>query len=383
MKNNFCIIPWISMTSDNAGLVRPCCKFAEKDVQGEYQTPNLKDHSYEDIWNGPEMQAIRQAFLDSKKIPECSSCWKEEAAGVFSNRQQYNTSYMPQINPNDYSTTYAKPPRVIDLKLSNVCNFKCRMCDFSYSSLILKEDKAFRGYDISDESYYLSNKILDTKNEDYFFNKIVPNLLQIEFTGGEPFVSPEAKKIIDILSQSEYAANIMINITTNGSKVNTSILSQLEKFKSVRIGLSIDDIGPRAEYQRKGTIWETVSHNCKFFNDNKKFYVNLHPTINNYSIWNFDKTLEWARENDLNVVTNILHGPTRLCIKNLSAYSKSKVYEKHKDNKAMVSILSYMMQDGADLTEDFIRETEWIDSIRNESFKEVFPDWSEIIYASL
>ena len=49
----------------------------------------------------------------------------------------------------------------------------------------------------------------------------------------------------------------------------------------------------------------------------------------------------------------------------------------------MANILSYMMQEGEDFTKDFIRETEWIDSIRNESFKEVFPDWSEIIYASL
>lgn len=383
MKNNFCIIPWISITSDNAGLVRPCCKFAEKDFQEEYQTPSLKDYSYEDIWNGPEMQAIRQAFLDDKKIPECSSCWKEEAAGLTSYRNQYNHTFLRQIDPKDYSTTYAEPPRVVDLKLSNVCNFKCRMCDFSYSSLILKEDKAFRGYDIPDESYYLSNKILNTENEDYFFEKIVPNLIQIEFTGGEPFVSPEARKLIDILSQSEFAKNIAINITTNGSKVNTLILSQLDKFKFVRIGLSVDDIGSRAEYQRKGTVWETVSHNCKLFNDNKKFYVNLHPTINNYSIWNFDKTLEWAKENNIKVVTNILHGPERLCIKNLSPYSKSKVYEKYKDNKAMVSILSYMMQDGEDLTKDFIRETEWIDSIRNESFKEVFPDWSKIIYGSL
>ena len=61
MKSNFCIIPWISITSDNAGLVRPCCKFAEKDVQGEYQTPSLKDQSYEEIWNGSEMKVIKDA----------------------------------------------------------------------------------------------------------------------------------------------------------------------------------------------------------------------------------------------------------------------------------------------------------------------------------
>ena len=383
MKSNFCIIPWISITSDNAGLVRPCCKFAEKDVQGEYQTPNLKNQSYEEIWNGSEMKAIRQAFLDNKKIPECSSCWKEEDAGLKSYRKSYNESYINKINSSEYSTTEAQPPRVVDLKLSNVCNFKCRMCDFSYSSLILKEDKLHRGYDIPNEKYYLSNKILKTENEDYFFNKIVPNLMQIEFTGGEPFVSPEAKKIIKILSESDYAKDITINITTNGSHINKSLISQLEKFKVIRIALSIDDIMERAEYQRNGTDWEIVNKNCKIFRENKKFIVNVHSTINNYSIWNFDKTLQWANKNKLNIITNILHGPERLCIKNLSKYSKGKVYEKYKNHPLMKNIISYMMQDGEDLTADFISETEWIDNIRNENFKKVFPDWSKIIYDSM
>ena len=378
MKNNFCVIPWISITSDNAGLVRPCCKFAEKDKQGEYQTGSLKENTYEEIWNGNDFKKIRQAFLDNKRISECSSCWKEEAAGHMSYRMMYNQFY---FKDKEYGLE-ADSPKIVDLKLSNVCNFKCRMCDNSYSSLILKEDKAFKGYDVPDESYYLSSKILETKNESYFFNKILPNLVQIEFTGGEPFVSPEAKKIIKILSESEYAKNIMVNIITNGSIVNPVILSQLRKFKRVNIGLSIDDTGRRAEYQRNGTIWDVVSNNCKMFNSDY-FSVNIHATINNYSIWHFDETLNWAKKNGIRVVTNILHGPERLCIQNLSPYAKSKVFQKHRDNKDMRNILKYMEEDGSDLTQEFIDETIKVDSIRNENFKSVFPEWGEIIYASL
>lgn len=376
MSNNFCIIPWISITSDNAGLVRPCCKFAEKDKQNEYQTGSLKENTYEEIWNGSDFQKIRQAFLDNKKIPECSSCWKEEAAGLQSYRTTYNKAFLEQ---KEYGLI-ADPPKVVDLKLSNVCNFKCRMCDYSYSSLILKEDKAYRGYEIPDESYYLSNKILDTENESYFFDKIVPNLFQIEFTGGEPFVSPEARKIIKRIAQSEYAKNVTIQITTNGSIINKDLLSELQKFKKVRMGVSLDDIGERLEYQRKGSNWQTICENVLTLKSQDWIELNIHPTINNYNIWDIDQLLNWADHHKINTVINVLHGPERLCIKNLHNDIKQKIIEKHESDSRLQSVLNYLHQDRDLSVTDFISETEFIDNIRNEKFIEVFPEWSKLIY---
>lgn len=377
MTNNFCVIPWISLTSDNAGLVRPCCKFAEKDKQNEYQTGSLKENTYEEIWNGDDFQKIRQAFLDNKRIPECSSCWKEEASGLKSYRKVYNNLFLT----NKKYGLIADPPKVVDLKLSNVCNFKCRMCDYSYSSLILKEDKAYRGYEIPDESYYLSNKILDTDNESYFFDKILPNLIQIEFTGGEPFVSPETRKIIKRITQSEYSRNVTIQITTNGSIINNDLLSELQKFKEVRIGVSLDDIGARLEYQRKGSNWETIRENVLTLKSQDWIGLNIHPTINNYNIWDIDQLLDWADLHNIKTEINVLHGPERLCIKNLHDNIKTKIIEKHRSDHRLRNVLNYLTQDRDLSVTDFILETEFIDNIRNEDFRKVFPEWSKLIYA--
>ena len=377
MKSNFCVIPWVSITSDNAGLVRPCCKFAEKDKQDEYQTGSLKENTYEEIWNGKNFQKIRQAFLDNKKIPECSSCWKEEAAGLKSYRTNYNQLFLR----NKEYTVHSDPPRVVDLKLSNICNFKCRMCDYSYSSLILKEDKKYRGYEIPDESYYLSNKILDTENESYFFDQIVPNLYQIEFTGGEPFVSPEARKIIKRLSESDQAENITIQITTNGSNINKDLLLDLKMFKAVRIGVSIDDIGPRLEYQRKGAVWETIHKNILMLKEQDWIDLNIHPTINNYNIWDIDQLLNWADRYNIKTIINVLHGPERLCIKNLHDRIKEKIIKKHESDKRLKNVLNYLKEDRDPSVTDFIYETEFIDNIRDEDFRKVFPEWSKLIYA--
>ena len=375
--NNFCVIPWISITSDNAGLVRPCCKFAEKDKQNEYQTGSLKENTYEEIWNGEAFKNIRQAFLDNKQIPECSSCWKEEAAGLQSYRKTYNNKFLE----NKQYGLIADPPKVVDLKLSNVCNFKCRMCDYSYSSLILKEDKTHRGYNIPDESYYLSNKILDTENESYFFDKILPNLIQIEFTGGEPFVSPEARKMIKMIAESEYAKNITIQVITNGSIINNAILSQLKNFKQVRIGVSVDDIGERLEYQRKGADWKVIEKNVLTLKSHDWIALNIHPTINKYNIWDIHHLLNWADHHKIKTVINVLHGPDRLCIKNLHEDIKQKIIDKHGSDKRLKNVLNYLKGNRDLSVTDFIRETELIDNIRNDNFVKVFPEWSKLIYA--
>lgn len=378
--SKFCVIPWISITSDNKGLVRPCCKFAEKDKQDEYQTPSLKDHSYADIWNGPEFQKIRQAFLDGKEIPECSSCWNEEVAGHTSYRQTYNKQYGHIANT---ESIIAEAPKVIDLKLSNVCNFKCRMCDYTHSSLILKEDKKYRGYEVGDEKYYLSNKILETENQETFLDEWLPHMLRIEFTGGEPFVSPEAKKLIQIISETEYAKQISICIITNGSTINKKILDQLSKFKVVMLGLSIDDIGSRAEYQRNGTVWSDIEKNIKTFSQYKNFSQNIHCTVNNYSVYGLKDLLKFGKENNIKVVLNILHGPERLSVKHLSPSSKKFIENRIGDEPELKSVVKYMYSSDEDLTQDFIYETEWIDTIRKENFKDVFPEWSKVIYDSV
>lgn len=377
MANNFCVIPWISITSDNAGLIRPCCKFAENDKQDKYPTGSLKTNTYEEIWNGDNFKNIRQAFLDNKKIPECSSCWKEEAAGHLSYRKMYNSLYLE----NKEYTLEADPPRIVDLKLSNICNFKCRMCDFSYSSLIMKEDIKHRGYNIPDALYYRTNKILGTNNEEYFFSDILPNLIQIEFTGGEPFVSPEAREIITRISETEYAKDIVLQIITNGSTVNKQIVEEFKSFNRVRIGISLDDIDDRLEYQRNGAVWETIKSNIFSLKSLDNVDLNIHCTVNNYNIWDLHFLFNWAEENKIKVVTNILHGPERLCIKNLHQSIKDKIWNKHGSDHRFKTILKYMNQERDPNVTDFIPETELIDNIRNENFRKVFPEWSELIYA--
>lgn len=382
MTDNFCVIPWLSFTLDNVGEVRPCCKYAQNFEQDEYKTLSIKNHTIEEIWNSDNFQKIRQAFLDNKRIPECSSCWKEEEAGLSSYRQLYNSRYLG--NGKSYDTTIALPAKLIDLKLSNVCNFKCRMCDATTSNLILKEDKKFKNKNFPDEEFYLKDKILNTENENYFIENILPNLLRIDFTGGEPFFNPEAKKIIEIISKTEYAKNISVIITTNGSIINEVILENLRHFKRVDITLSVDDIGSRLEYQRNGANWDIIKSNIEYLKSKEWIIISLHPTVNNYSIWHFDELLNWAESIDIPIIINILHGPENLCIRHLPKQVKEKITLKFKNDNRLSEVLSYMNNsDDKNYIIDFLKHTNYLDLIREEFFDDVYSEWSELIYDNM
>ena len=68
--SNFCYAPFISISTDVNGSIRPCCRYAQPDKQREYKMPNMKDGRIDKLFNGKEFQMLRQAFRDGKQPVE-------------------------------------------------------------------------------------------------------------------------------------------------------------------------------------------------------------------------------------------------------------------------------------------------------------------------
>jgi MoaA/NifB/PqqE/SkfB family radical SAM enzyme len=271
-------------------------------------------------------------------------------------------------------------PMAYDLKLSNVCNLKCRMCGPQTSSLILKENKKFRRGYFPDEKYWLSNKILSTENEKIFFDNL-HRVIELEFTGGEPFFSKENKDLITKIGNSEHSKNIKILITTNGMIYDKARLDILKKFKRVSFTISVDDIGPRLEYARKGAKWNLIQENIyKFINNYPEFIINIYRTINNYNIWYLEDFNRYGLINNIHITDGFLHEPAKLSIKNLNSLIKQEVYNKYKDKDNYKHVTDFLMLTSGDRTLEFHRDIIEIDNIRNEDFTNTFSEWSEIIF---
>ena len=219
---SFCVLPWVNLSTDVNGSLRPCCKFAQPNPSNEYQLPNMKEGRLDDLWNDQRFQNLRQAFLDGKKPNECRSCWDEEAAGMPSFRIQWAIDKKVDTTDIEFNPIVSYGPKAMDLKLNNVCNLKCRICGPQASSTFLKEEQERLNIKIEDGAYWISNKILGTENEEVI-NKWAEDLIHLEVTGGEPMASPENIKILELLVKSGKAKNINVLLNTNGTLYNKNL----------------------------------------------------------------------------------------------------------------------------------------------------------------
>lgn len=356
--------------------------------------PWLQDGSIKSLWNGPEMKGLRRAFLNGEQPADCSWCWKEEDNNVTSYRQRYITEYGSDYDNIDFATDYSPNPTVFDLKLSNVCNLKCRMCGPTASSSILKEEKTYKYFtqqDTKEHEYWLTNKILGTDNEKDFMEWL-PSIVELQFTGGEPLVSPENKQLIKMISETEYAKNIRIQLNTNVTHFNTTFVEQLKKFKEIHIDASVDDIGARIEYARHGSKWDAIDKNIKRYNSVEEINLNIWATVNNYNIWYLDELINYCEENNIELALGALHTPSELSIQYLPEYLKDAIREKYSKQlyidpianelraKRLKPIINFLDASNDNRIKEFLKTTWVYDRIRKEKFKDVFPEWRDMIY---
>ena len=376
IPKTFCTLPWINISTDVNGSLRPCCKFAQPNPSNEYQLPNMKEGSLDVLWNDQRFQNLRQAFLDGKQPKECQSCWDEEAACMPSFRVQWAKDKKVDTTNMVFEPVATSGPRGMDLKLNNVCNLKCRICGPQASSTFLKEFQERLNVTIEGSDYWISNKILGTANEEVI-NKWAEDLVHLEITGGEPMASPENIKILDLLIKSGKAKNITVLLNTNGTLYNKKFLDHILQFKEVTLCLSVDDLGPRLEYERYPTEWLTVQENITKFIELRKNHSNLYltlcPTVSSFNIYYLAEYLEWATSMDIYTYYNILHYPPSHSVKNLPDRLKEIVSARliHKDFDIVKNFL-HLSRDSDILINEFISKNDELDQFRQQDFKTTF-----------
>ena len=127
-SKSFCILPFVHLYSSTDGEVRPCCiadSFKDK--------PNLKD-GIESAFNSVSMKKLRHDMMEGRRNLVCNVCYKNEDNNIPSSREMYNESIdreftIPSINE-DFSTT--TDFQYIDIRFSNLCNFKINFLKYTY-----------------------------------------------------------------------------------------------------------------------------------------------------------------------------------------------------------------------------------------------------------
>ena len=255
-SKTFCIYPWIHLHAYPTGEAYPCCHAEIKPgIVG-----NCRTHTLEEIWHDEPMQRLRDDMLNEREHPACTRCYEQEQSGFFSGRRSANKHHghhIKKLESNPFELTYW------DIRFSNLCNLRCRSCGHIFSSQWYQDQARLAGGDWKERNTVLNYA---GRTETDMWSQLEPHLdyvEQIYFAGGEPLLMEEHYRILDELERrGRFDVRLIYNTNFTQTRLkDREVFDYWRRFKSVAVGASLDAMGPRAEYIRKGTDWDRVRTN--------------------------------------------------------------------------------------------------------------------------
>ena len=256
MSNTSCILPWLHLYVNADGSVLPCCI-------GDYRYPlgDAKNSSIEEIWNNKNFKNLRYNMINGLESPHCNACYQSEKMTGNSARTHFNQKFKKY----KFLQNFTQPDgylekmdfKYLDIRWSNICNFKCRTCCATFSSAWAKED--------GNKNVYI---FAGGNSNDKLYNELEPYFEGVEefyFAGGEPLLTDKHYAILEKLITLG-KTDVRLRYNSNLSKLkfkNKNVLDLWKHFSDIEIYASIDHYGEKAEYIREGTNWKQVEKNIR------------------------------------------------------------------------------------------------------------------------
>jgi radical SAM protein with 4Fe4S-binding SPASM domain len=395
LKNNskFCVLPWIHAHVLPNGDVLPCCAVEV----GSMSLGSVNQNSLSEIWNQESFREMRKKMLANETVDACKVCYAAEAAGGTSLRTKSNHDFahhlelaketMPDGSLKDFKLRY------YDVRFSNLCNLKCRMCCPELSSSVAIDVAKMLGTERPKVLNIYGDREAFLKD----FSPHVPYLEEIYFAGGEPLlIDAHYWAIEELINQGK--TNIRLRYNTNFTVLGKGkwfAPDLWRHFPHLEIGASLDADFERGEYIREGTIWSKILINREIIRNqvaHADFRVAV--TVGAMNLLHVPEFLKIC----------ILEGFTRpdgFFTNNLlfPDYFSSQILPeewKQKARKEYASLIEYMKEEGSpewilknlhsitsnmdandrqDLLPAFFRETTRLDTFYNKKFMNIFPEY--------
>lgn len=349
------------------------------------------------------MQNLRTELLNNKKPGSCVKCFEQEDNKITSFRQTANDKFKSHVDDaynNTSDSGVAKEFKLAywDFRFSNLCNMKCRMCGGHLSSLWNADEKKLYGRASE------PNTVVNTKDhclDDLYevLDQQMENVEEIYFAGGEPLIMDEHYYILEQLIKKN-KTHVRLRYNTNLSKLtykHWDVIELWKKFENVQVIASLDAVGARAEYIRKGTVWNTIHQNLlKIIAAD--IMVGVSPTIQILNIFHLPEFVDYLFDIGISYhelhLNNVLTNPAWYHINTLSDNDKKVITDmlnlhaasfddiaiKNKVQSEYNSIISYLSaplnSKATELAFKFMDITTNLDVLRDEEFKTTFPELS-------
>lgn len=222
----------------------------------------LKSNEMSEIFNNSTAQDIRKSMLAGEWHPSCRQCKEREDLDLESDRTMFDAWHESAvqsgvIDPNEPLDVVMPEPRWADIRPSNLCNLKCRMCYPDNSTEVAREWAQMSSpvNDLIVDNSYSKSDLKRLSQRKHYKLPELNKVVNLKLLGGEPTVQSE---VYDILDKVEYNEHSKIDITTNATNPQqfNNIAPYLKKFAQVGWCVSIDGTYQEYEYIRTPAKWD-------------------------------------------------------------------------------------------------------------------------------
>jgi radical SAM protein with 4Fe4S-binding SPASM domain len=396
----FCILPWLHFNLQTNGDIYACCDIERNENS---RLGNLNQNTFEEVWNRPNLRALRVRMLNNIQTSECRGCYETESTGGISKRLRSNQTYKDHLPMVEKTRADGGLDDVcirdMALHFANTCNFRCRTCGPESSSSWAQEIKM-----MAPDFFYKNQGYEHFKNKSQIANKLIDKIDHLEtvyFAGGEPLLIEDHYRFLSALIEKKmYHTRLVYN--TNFSDLyykEYDLLKMWRLFPRVYLSISLDLDGTQGEYLRKGLRWENIYKNREELRAQcPHVEVEVNATL---SVFNVLRLPEFHRELVLNnfikinaFTINYLFTPNYFSAQILpdSAKKLAKIkyaaYDQHlrliQDSdgintdfirNAFASAIQFVCHsDESHLLRAFREHVDQVDSFRSESFEKIFPE---------
>ncbi|MCB9204914.1 MAG: twitch domain-containing radical SAM protein [Flavobacteriales bacterium] len=382
-----CLYPFMNVLLTADGRYKPCCRWSETLTHNGAELSVSNGHTLKDAWASTEMESLRADMLQRRKNKKCSVCWSEDQSGIRSMRfDSFNYGYRKPKSGEE------ETPLRLDIYPSNKCNLRCRICSHNYSTGWIKEAKE----SLNQEGTVHENLTQDNLAQ---IDQWLANIKEIGLFGGEPLYTTDCHELMRSMIDKGYSKNITLLINTNGTIYSSELIEMFRKFKKVILNFSIDDIGSRFEYQRKGAKWSDVSQNLKQYlnhsgiEHSSQIESKICCTVSAFNAYYLQDLFNWVSEKlhpNMKVYLNVLHGPMALSLRNLPEPLKKTIAKQlsgvkknapfdSEQYRSIDNIVDFMKLPPEIDTGSFINEVERGDRYRKERFSAVFAEIADAL----
>lgn len=281
----FCTAPWTHTYVSPQGERRLCCASREDaSFQRQYidadtgtKTDIFDPDTLEEHWNSDYMKDIRRRILNGERISQCEVC-NDQVLNLHTYRNYFTQTLFPHYIDKIYESTdengyTTMDPISFDYRLSNRCDFKCRMCGEQLSSSWEAEKRKHGMWDPKYDKWMarelripirdFQENVLEDELQRAVDNETVEELYWV---GGEPLMWEKHWTVMQQLVDTGHAENVVVRYNTNLNRISrqdSQLYDLLPHFKRVNLCASIDGTGAIGEYIRTGLDWDKWLSNFK------------------------------------------------------------------------------------------------------------------------